>query len=161
MPIAQAVSGPQSVDRFTPLADALVALEPYADLVQRWAKANPAAPRSIGQLPISGHRDTAVATERAHAQFRSFGGGWKVNAELPETAGFTGASQFVRPEDVAASIPCGPEVEPILDAVGGFIEAGFTDVALVQVGDEGQQEFLDFSESTLLPALRERHGRSA
>ena len=63
-----------------------------------------------------------------------------------------------RPEDVADAIPCGPDVEPILDAVGEFVEAGFTDVAIVQVGDQGQQDFLDFAESTLLPALRERHG---
>jgi hypothetical protein len=59
---------------------------------------------------------------------------------------------------VAEAIPCGPEVEPIVDAVGEFVEAGFTDVALVQVGDAGQRDFLDFAESTLLPALREKHG---
>jgi hypothetical protein len=41
------------------------------------------------------------------------------------------------------------------------VDAGFTDVAIVQVGDEGQQEFLDFAESTLLPALHERHASAA
>lgn len=65
----------------------------------------------------------------------------------------------MRRDDVAESIPCGTGVGPILEAVGEFVDAGFTDVALVQVGDEGQQEFLDFSESTLLPALREKHGQ--
>ena len=48
--------------------------------------------------------DDDAARERAHAQFRWFAGGWKVNADLPTTSGFAGATQFVRPEDVAESI---------------------------------------------------------
>jgi G6PDH family F420-dependent oxidoreductase len=158
VPLALAVSGPQSIDVLAPFADALVAVEPKPDLIERWTKVNPEADRAIGQIPISWHADRDVAVERAHSLFRWFGGGWKVNAELPGTAGFDSASQFVRPEDVADAIPCGPDVEPILDAVGEFVDAGFTDVAIVQVGDAGQQDFLEFAESTLLPALRERHG---
>ena len=161
VPLALAVSGRQSIEYFAPLADALVAVEPDADLLSQWTQVNPAASRFIGQIPVSWHRDRDTAVERAHSQFRWFGGGWKVNAELPGTAGFAGASQFVRPQDVAEAIPCGPDVEPILDAVGQFVDAGFTDVAIVQVGDEGQQEFLDFAESTLLPALHERHASAA
>ena len=90
----------------------------------------------------------------AHEQFRWFGGGWKVNAELPGPAGFAGATQFVRPEDVAESIPCGPDLDAIVEAVREFENAGFTDVALVQIGDERQEEFLDVAEKELLPALR-------
>lgn len=82
------------------------------------------------------------------------GGGWKVNGELPGPAGFAGATQFVRPEDVAESIPCGPDLDAIVDAVREFEDAGFTDVALVQIGDERQEEFLRTAEAELLPALR-------
>jgi G6PDH family F420-dependent oxidoreductase len=110
--------------------------------------------RKIGQVPISWDTDRGRAVERAHEQFRWFAGGWKVNAELPGPSGFAGATQFVRPQDVADSIPCGPDVEGIVEAVGDFVEAGFTDVAVVQVGDENQEEFLDFAQSDLLPALR-------
>ena len=35
-----------------------------------------------------------------------------------------------------------------------YWEAGFTDIALVQVGDEGQQRFLDEGARPLLEALR-------
>jgi len=34
-----------------------------------------------------------------------------------------------------------------------FERAGFTDVALVQIGDQGQEEFLQVAEKELLPAL--------
>lgn len=158
LPIAVAVSGAQAIDAFAPRADAMIAVEPNPDLVQRWDRVTSAPSRKIGQIPICWDRDKDAAIARAHAQFRWFGGGWKVNAELPGPAGFAGASQFVRPEDVADSIACGPEVEPMVDSVRAFWEAGFTDIALVQVGDEHQREFLDFAETELLPALRAAAG---
>ncbi len=154
VPIATAVSRTQSIEKFAPLAQALVAVEPNPDLVEQWRAANPSATRAIGQMPICWDTDRDAAIERAHAQFRWFGGGWKVNAELPGPAGFTGASQFVRKEDVADSIPCGPDVDAIVEGARAWVDAGFTDLAFVPVGDEGQSEFLGFAESTLLPALR-------
>jgi G6PDH family F420-dependent oxidoreductase len=154
VPIGVAVSGSQSISAFASYADAMVAVEPQAELVNQWKRVNPRADRVIGQLPICWDADKDSAVERAHAQFRWFGGGWKVNAELPGTAAFSGATQFVRAEDVAQSIPCGPDVAPIVAAVGEFLDAGFTDVALVQIGDDSQPDFLRFAESELLPALR-------
>ena len=155
VPIGVAVSGAQSVDLLAPGADHLIAVEPKPDLLSRWDEVTGGRKqRKIGQLPICWDPDRDRAVERAHAQFRWFGGGWKVNAELPGPAGFAGATQFVRPDDVAASIPCGPEVEPIVEAVRSFEEVGYTDVALVQIGEESQDDFLRFAEKELLPALR-------
>ena len=155
MPIGLAVSGEQSVQTFAKLADHLIAVEPKAERVSLWDDATGRVhSRKIGQLPICWDTDRERAVTRAHEQFRWFGGGWKVNAELPGPSGFAGATQFVRPEDVAGSIPCGPDVEPIVEAVRAFTRAGFTDVALVQIGDEKQEEFLGFAEKELLPALR-------
>ena len=74
---------------------------------------------------------------------------------LPTTAGFAAASQFVRPEDVASAIPCGPDLDAVVEAVRPFWEAGFTDIALVQVGDELQDRFLAESPEPLLKRLRE------
>jgi G6PDH family F420-dependent oxidoreductase len=155
VPIGVAVSGEQSISKFAPLVDHLIAVEPEPDLVQTWDEAvQGRESRKIGQLPICWDTDRDRAVERAHEQFRWFGGGWKVNAELPGPSGFAGATQFVRPEDVAGSIPCGPDVESIVEAVREFTRSGFTDVALVQIGDERQTEFLGFAETELLPALR-------
>ncbi|WP_127131455.1 TIGR03557 family F420-dependent LLM class oxidoreductase [Georgenia sp. SYP-B2076] len=156
--IGVAVSGEQSVHRFATMADHLVSTQPTAEPLKLWAKvrgeAGLGASRSIGQLPICWDPDVDAAVERAHRTFRWFGGGWGVNADLPTTRGFTDASQFVRPEDVASSIPCGPDLDAIVEAVSTFWDAGFTDIALVQVGDEGQQAFLDNAAGPLLEKLR-------
>lgn len=155
--IGVAVSGDQSVERFAPLADHLVAVEPDGDLVASWDTARPAGAalsRKIGQVPICWDPSQERAVERAHEQFRWFAGGWKVNADLPTTEAFAAASQFVRPEDVAEQIVCGPDLDQAVEAVAAYWEAGFTDVAIVQVGDERQDEFLAKAAGPLLEKLR-------
>jgi G6PDH family F420-dependent oxidoreductase len=155
VPVGVAISGDQSISRFAPKSDAMIAVEPTASLVETWDSVNPKAERKIGQIPICWDPDKDEAVRRAHAQFRWFAGGWKVNAELPGPAGFAAATQYVTRDDVAASIPCGPDAGPIVESVRAFWEAGFSDVALVQIGDERQRDFLPFAERELLPALRE------
>ena len=159
VPLALAVSGERSVERFAPVSDHLVAVEPDGELVARWNAVDGAptigrGARAIGQIPICWGPDAEAAKQLAHEQFRWFGGGWTVNADLPTPAGFAGASQFVTPDDVAASIPCGPDLDAIVESVSAFWEAGFTDVAVVQVGDQHQQAFLDEAAGPLLEKLR-------
>jgi len=157
--LALAVAGPRAVDHFAPLADDLIAVEPRPDVVQEW-NAVDGAPRigqdarAIGQIPICWDPDEKTAVERAHREFRWFGGGWNVNADLPTTAGFASATQFVTPDDVAGAIPCGPDLDAIVEAVRPYWEAGFTDVAVCQIGDEHQQEFLEQAAGPLLEKLR-------
>ena len=158
VPIGAAVSGKKSIERFAPLVDHLIATEPKEGLVAMWADARPegAAPsRTIGQIPISWDADADAALARAHEQFRWFGLGWAVNADLPTTSGFNAATAYVTPDDVKASIPCGDDVDAVVEAVKPFWEAGFTDVALVQIGGDAQEGFLEAARARILPALRE------
>jgi G6PDH family F420-dependent oxidoreductase len=154
VPIGIAVGGPQSIAEFAPLADAMIAVEPSAEYIQQWDAAGQGGQRKIGQIPVCWDHDRQAAVERAHDQFRWFAGGWKVNAELPSIAGFTAATQFVRPEDVAEAIPCGDDVDAIVEVVRPYWEAGFTDVALVQIGGQHQDVFLEAAQRDILPALR-------
>lgn len=158
VPIGVAVSGAESISHFAPLADHLIAVEPKPELVTRWdaARADEKLPvsRKIGQIPVCWGPDKEQAVDRAHELFRWFGGGWAVNANLPTPAAFAAGSQFVRAEDVAESIACGPDLDELAESVRPFIEAGFTDVALVQIGDERQDEFLAEVAGPLLERLR-------
>jgi G6PDH family F420-dependent oxidoreductase len=158
VPTAVAVSGRSSCELFAPLADHMIAVQPEAELGTMWDAARPdlGPSRRIGQLPICFDADREAAIARAHEQFRWFAGGWKVNAELPSTSGFAAATQFVRPEDVAQNIPCGPDVASHVAAARAFADAGFTDLALVQIGGapEHQEPFFDYARDDLLPALR-------
>lgn len=153
-PIGIAASGPQSCRLAAELADALIAVEPNVDLVRLFGAHGGRGKRAIGQLPVCYDPDRPAAVERAHRLFRWFDGGWKVNAELPGPAAFDGATRHVSPDDVAVSIPCGSDVDEFAKAVTAYTDAGFTDVALVQIGGDSQKPFLEWCDAELLPALR-------
>ena len=137
------------------MADHVIAAEPDPELIKSWdEEKGTTTSRKIGQIPICWGPDRERAVEKAHEQFRWFAGGWAVNADLPTPAGFEGASQFVRPDDVAEAITCGPDLDAIAEKAKTYVDAGFTDLAIVQVGDEGQTEFLDQAAQPLLKALR-------
>ncbi|QCX28806.1 TIGR03557 family F420-dependent LLM class oxidoreductase [Nocardioides jishulii] len=157
--IAAAVSGERGIDRFAPLVDDMVAVAPEATLVEAWDAARGGSTgRKIGQLPICWGPDEAEALALAHDQFRWSPHGWRVNAELPGPVAFAQATTTVRPEDVAEAIACGPDLERIVENVKAYADAGFTDLALLQVGDQRQEEFLEVAEAELLPRLREALG---
>jgi G6PDH family F420-dependent oxidoreductase len=158
VPIGVAVSGEQSCSIAGEYADAMIAVEPRAELTQMFDSAGGSGKPRIGQMPISFDTDKDAAITRAHTLFRWFGLGWKVNAELPGPPAFDAASQFVREEDVAGSIPCGDDVGAVLEAAGAYADAGFTHLALVQIGGDQQAPFLDWSRKSLMPAWREAFG---
>lgn len=164
VPVALAVSmtGAKSVEKLADFADHLVDTAPDGDVVETWRRRRRAVGlpdgRVVGQLPVCWDPDRDKAIQRAHEQFRWFSGGWSVNADLPTTAGFAAASKYVRPEDVAESIPCGPDLDAIVEAVRPYRDAGFTDIALVQVGGQAQDQFLAEAAEPLLAALRAELG---
>jgi G6PDH family F420-dependent oxidoreductase len=156
--IGIAVSGPSSIEQFAPLADHMIAVEPQPELVQGWdtarSEAGLAANRKIGQIPICWGPDKDAAVKRAHELFRWFGGTWHVNADLPTPVAFDAASKFVTPDDVADAVACGPDLDELAESVKPFLDAGFTDVAIVQIGDESQDRFLAEIAPALLTKLR-------
>jgi G6PDH family F420-dependent oxidoreductase len=153
IPLAVAVSGPGSGELAGEFADAMVATQPLPELVSQFVSAGGADKPRYAQVALSYGPDEADCRKRAHENFRWFGLGWPVLAELPNPVSFAHAAASVREEDVAQAIPCGPDLDVHVQAVQKYLDAGFTHVALLQIGSEQQGEFLKFAERELLPAL--------
>ncbi|MFE9844072.1 LLM class F420-dependent oxidoreductase [Streptomyces goshikiensis] len=153
-PIGVAVSGHRSCDLAGRLADLVIAIDPERELLEAFDRAGGTGKPRVGQLAVCYDPDRDAAVARAHEQFRWSAGGWRVNAELPGPAAFDQATRYVRPRDIAESIPCGDGTDEFVEAVRPFADAGFTEIALVQVGGAHQRPFIDWAESVLLPALR-------
>ncbi|MCX5387150.1 LLM class F420-dependent oxidoreductase [Streptomyces sp. NBC_00083] len=154
-PIGIAVSGERSCELAGRLADLVIATEPKKELIDSFERHGGRGKPRVGQLPVCFDTDRDAAIARAHDQFRWAMGGWPVNSELPGPSGFEGATSFVTRADVADAIPCGDDVSAFVEAVRPYAEAGFTEIALVQIGGEHQRPFIDWAEKKLLPALRE------
>lgn len=155
VPIAVAVSGPSSCELAGSYADAAVAVEPDRDLIRMFDDAGGAGKPRYGQAAVCYGPDEGECRKIVRDQLRWMGLGWKVKAELPSPEAFASATEFVREEDVAQAVPCGPDVERHVEAVKKFVDAGFTHVALVQVGADSQPMFLDWAQRELLTRLRE------
>src|SRR4051794_1443614 len=153
-PIGIAVSGERSCTLAGKKADLMIATEPKAELGEMFDAAGGAGKPRVGQIALCYDPDRDAAIQRAHEQFRWFGLGWKVNADLPAPSSFEAATQFVSPDQVAEQLACGPDVAEHVEKIKPFIEAGFTEIALVQIGGEHQDAFIRWAEAELLPALR-------
>lgn len=154
VPIGIAVSGRDSCSLAGGEADLMIATEPKPQLGEMFDAAGGAGKPRVGQIAVAYDTDRDAAVRRAHEQFRWFGLGWKVNADLPNPPAFEGAAQFVTPEQVAEQLPCGPDVDEHVEKIKPFLDAGFTEIALVQIGADRQEEFSSWAERELLPALR-------
>ena len=154
VPIGIAVSGPESCKLAGRKGDIMVSTEPRPELGEMFDAAGGAGKPRVGQIAVCYDTDRDAAVKRAHEQFRWFGLGWKVNADLPGPSSFESATAYVRPEDVGQQLPCGPDVEEHVNKIKPFLDAGFDEVALVQIGADHQEEFTSWAEKELLSALR-------
>jgi G6PDH family F420-dependent oxidoreductase len=154
VPIGIAVSGRKSCTLAGNHADMMIATEPKPELGTMFEEAGGAGKPRVGQIALSYDLDREAAIQRAHEQFRWFGLGWKVNADLPNPESFDAATAFVTPDDVADQLACGPDVEEHVEKIRPFLDAGFTEIALVQIGGAHQAPFIAWAEEKLLPALR-------
>jgi G6PDH family F420-dependent oxidoreductase len=154
VPIGIAVSGPDSCHLAGRKADVMIAIEPRSELGEMFDAAGGAGKPRVGQVAIAYDADREAAVERAHEQFRWFGLGWKVNADLPNPDSFEAATRFVTREAVAAALACGPDVEEHVEKIKPYLDAGYSELALVQIGAQEQEKFAAWAERELLPALR-------
>jgi G6PDH family F420-dependent oxidoreductase len=154
VPIGIAVSGPDSCRMAGARADLMIAVQPEAELGEMFDAAGGSGKPRVGQVALAYDADREAAIRRAHEQFRWFGLGWKVNADLPNPEAFDAATQFVTPDQVAEALGCGPDVDEHVEKIRPFIDAGFTEVAFVQIGADHQDQFISWAEQELLPALR-------
>jgi G6PDH family F420-dependent oxidoreductase len=150
-----ACSGPASCTLAGNAADLMIAIHPDPHLGELFDAAGGNGKPRVGQLAVAYDSDESTARKRAVEQFRWSATGWAVNAELPEPAGFDAASAHIDEEAMGRQMPCGPHLAPYIDAVAGFRDAGFTHLALVQVGGDQQQPFFDWYARELEPALAE------
>jgi G6PDH family F420-dependent oxidoreductase len=153
--IGIAASADGSLQLAVDLADCLITAEPDAGLASGFFAAGGEGKPAFTQVPLCYDQDEEAARERARRLWRWSTAGWYVMSELPEPRSFDAASQSVTADDIAETVPCGPDLARHVDAVKKAVDAGFTHIALVQIGSGHQGKFAAWAESELLPALRQ------
>ena len=152
VPIVIGISGKKSATLAGELGVGVMAVEAEASLIEDWQEAGGEGSRYL-ELSFAYARSKKEGLELAH-KYSKFGAlGWEVLAELPGVKGFEGATKYIKPEDLAQSIPHGPDPEPYIEEVKKAIEAGFDRLVLMGVGPD-QEGFMRFFQETLAPEVR-------
>ena len=151
IPVVLGVSGPESVKLAVAHADGIMTTSPEAELVDGFRQKGKDGP-CYAEVALAWAPSEEEGRRIAHQRFRFSAFDWSVNSELPHVAGFEAASQHIRPEDLAETIPAGPDPDVHLAAIGKYLDAGFDHVVLTGIGDD-QEGFTRFFAEALRPRL--------
>ena len=150
--IVMAVSGEHSLDlaRDTGCAG-IMAVEPDEALIEGWSSRGGNTDSTWAEVPFAWAESSEEGLEYAK-RFRFGMQGWATAAELPMPSNFEAATQFLSDEQIGEAIPHGPDPQAYITATQAFIDAGYTQLTIVPVGDD-LDGTLDFLENEVKPSL--------
>ncbi|MGI5329751.1 LLM class F420-dependent oxidoreductase [Actinomadura nitritigenes] len=135
------------------IADGFICMMPDADLVKVFRDAGGAGRRVQGGLKACWASDEERARRTALRLWASDYLPGEANQLLPQPRQFRQLSQLVTEDMVAERVPCGPDPEVHVRALRAYVDAGYEDVFVTQIGPE-QDGFFDFYSREVLPRLR-------
>jgi G6PDH family F420-dependent oxidoreductase len=129
-----AASGKASSKLAASAGGGLCLTEPQFEVTNHFKKSGGDAEDVWGQVITAWNAKSEAGLKEAHDNFRFAAGGWKVQAELPNPVNFAAATQTVRQEDLASSMPAGPDADRHLEFIKKFQDAGIKNLALAYPG---------------------------
>lgn len=150
-PIIVSGFGDAAITLAAEIGDGYWGHSPDADAITTFESHGGRGPR-YAQLNVCWAEDAATARKTVHQVWPNAGVPGQLSQDLPTFTHFEQAAELVTEEDATSSVPCGPAVEPILESVHEFVEAGYDHLYFHQVGPD-QRGFLDFWTRSLKPAL--------
>ena len=140
VPIVISAFGPSAAKVAARCGDGLWMSTPDPDVVREFFEAGGAGP-IFGQISCCYDRDESAAAKIAHHYWRTAGVPGQLSQDLRTVAHFETASSGVRVQDMPDLMPCGPDLDPIVERARDAIEAGVDHLYFHQIGPR-QDEFL-------------------
>jgi G6PDH family F420-dependent oxidoreductase len=150
-PVLMSALGQKSVSLAARVADGLISTKPDRESLERYAAEGGKGPRQ-GGLKVCWGRDEQAARKTAFELWPNNLLPGQLAQELALPSHFDQATQLVTEDDVAELIPCGPDPERHLASIRQYLDAGFDEVYVSQIGDD-QAGFFDFWRRELAPRL--------
>ena len=105
-----------------------------------------------GGLKICYAETEQEGAEMAHRLWGHEGAGGQLSQDVPMWQGFEAISELTSPDDLAKSLPCGPDPSRAAEAISAYIEAGFDEIYIAQMGPD-QESGIRFLSEEVLPLL--------
>ena len=149
--IIWAASGTESAAAAAEHADGLWSTSPEAEIVDAYRHAGGRGP-VYGQITVCYARKREDAVKTALTVWPNAGVPGQLSQDLPTWSHFEQVAKLVTEEQIAERIPCGPDVDAIVELVDKYTKAGFDNIHFHQVGPD-QKGFLSLWQSTLAGTL--------
>jgi G6PDH family F420-dependent oxidoreductase len=150
-PILVSGFGPKAISTAARIADGFVSVQPDAEGLRSYRDQGGKGPAQ-GGLKVCWAQDEAEARKTAFRLWPNEALPGELAQVLPSPRHFEQAAEAVTEEMVAEQVPCGPDPEPVVTAIGEFVDAGFDEVYVNQIGRD-QQGFFTFWEREVRPRL--------
>jgi G6PDH family F420-dependent oxidoreductase len=153
IPIGVAAGGPQAAELAAEAGEFLITTAPDPEIIESYRKAGGDGQPIVGQTNVCWGTDEKAARKLAHKLNGWTVAGWRTQTELVGPESFQEIADQATEDQVAEAIPCGPDLDKIVASVKKYVDAGFTEVAITQVGPD-QAGFCDIFTRELAPKLR-------
>jgi G6PDH family F420-dependent oxidoreductase len=141
--------GPKATDVAARIGDGYVNTSPSKELVQRYVDGGGKGPKMAG-MKVCWGEDEETCLKMAHDLWRTSGVPGELSQELPTPEHFEQASELVTPESLTEKIPCGPDPEKIASVIQKYVDAGYDELYINQIGPD-QEGFFDMFKRDLAP----------
>jgi G6PDH family F420-dependent oxidoreductase len=134
--------GPEALNVAARIGDGIVTTKPDSAVVDDY-RANGGTGPAIAAMKVCWDSDEGHARKQAYELWPTVGVPGQLSQELPMPAHFEEAASIVTEEMVADALPCGPDPERHLEAISAYIDAGFDELYISQIGPN-QAGFIEF-----------------
>jgi G6PDH family F420-dependent oxidoreductase len=132
-------------------ADGYINTVPDPDLRETYNNAGGAGPAQ-GGMKICWGPDEAECVKTVHRLWPNEALGGELAQVLPMPAHYEAACEPITDEMIAEAVPCGPDPDKVATKIKAFVDAGYDEVYVNQIG-ENQEGFLAFMKDEVLPRL--------
>jgi G6PDH family F420-dependent oxidoreductase len=151
-PIYMSAFGDKAAELAGRVADGFMCVKPDADLLKTFRTAAGEDRPAQGGFKVCWAPDAADARRTAHRLWPNDQIPGEAAQLLPLPRHFRQLSDLITEEMVGENTPCGPDPETHLEAIRAFVDAGYDEVYVNQIGPD-QEGFFDFYAEQILPEL--------
>jgi G6PDH family F420-dependent oxidoreductase len=151
IPVPVSAFGPKATEIAAQIGDGFMTTSPDEENLQLYRELGGTGPSQAG-VKLCWGEDEAACRTTAHELWRSSGVPGQLSQDLPMPSHFEQASELVTEDMVAEKIPCGPDPERHLETIKKYVDAGFDEIFIGQIG-EVSPAFFEFFRKELEPRL--------
>jgi G6PDH family F420-dependent oxidoreductase len=145
--------GPKAVDLAARVGDGFCTVAPDADAVKRFRRNAQHGGLVQGGMKVCWGEDEAACRKTVHRLWPNEALPGELAQVLPTPEHFEQAAELVTEEMVAEQVPCGADADLHVEKIEAFVDTGFDELYVNQIGPDQDAFFAAYRE-TILPRVR-------